>query len=323
MHRWVWALLLLTAACQVTAAPRPARLAVVMPFAKNATHKVARNFAFWTTNVPCTLRRRAHRVHVTFIFHYAYFIDAAVQAQLEALWAAAPHACFDDVLYLSANHTEAQEAFGPTIGGCHQHYATFFRLHALGFEHWLQLEPDVVPVRSGWLTRIVEEVHANRKCVRWWVQGSAASYEAPRISQGERTDGVFLNGNALYCVNAAVLAYLRDVLAQFPFAGCYGACTLKSSARPVRPSRRPAADASRCSAAAAGARCAVGSRGFRLGSVPVSHVGSQPRTVCGPAAPVPPRGLGCRLRLLRHGAGARCRGHQEPEPHAGAHQAVF
>jgi hypothetical protein len=225
--RLLLAAALLLAACTPGAArvravrARDARLAVVMPFTSDNVHKIQRNFGFWKASSPChLLRKAAFHVHVTFVFQNNRVIDAPQERRLAELWAATEHACFDDVLYLSANQTAAQEQ-GQTIGGCHQHYNSFTTLHALGFDHWLQFEPDVIPVRADWLTRLAEEVHYNRGCGRWWIEGTPPSYEAHRVTNGARVDGIVFNGNALYCLNEEVLAFVADIQAQFPPVGCH------------------------------------------------------------------------------------------------------
>jgi hypothetical protein len=198
-------------------------LAVVMPFTSSNVHKIQRNFDFWVANPPChLLRQRRQRVRTTFVFQNNLVIDGRLRLVLQAMWANTTGAekCFDNVLYLSANQTAEQEQ-GQTVGGCYQHYNSFESLHALGFDHWLQMEPDVIPVRPDWLTRITEEVGVNTGCSHWWILGTPPSYEPHRVTHSQRTDGTTFNGNAMYCLNAEVLQFVKDIQAQYPPVGCH------------------------------------------------------------------------------------------------------
>jgi hypothetical protein len=207
--------------------PPASRVAVVMPFIGSQVARVKKSLLHWRAQPPCDdggAALAALGVSVTFVFHFNAFIDAPLQASLTQAWeqGASPEAarCFaGGVQFVSANQTQEQEA-DRTTGGCWQHHRTFRAMHAAGFQHWLQYEPDVLPVRPNWLLRVAQEAAPNEDCARWWVQGSPPAYEPLRVTHGERIDGFILNGNALYCLNAEVLRFLDVVTAQYPPVAC-------------------------------------------------------------------------------------------------------
>lgn len=160
-----------------------------------------------------------HRV--AFIFQFNRVLSPAAQRDLEAVWSVSGGAqCFTEVLFVSVNQTDAQEA-NVIEASCHQHYRTYAQVLAQGYNHWFQYETDVLPVRTGWLDRVVEEAARNGDCERWWVQGASWGYVPAPVTRHQRLDGIMLNGNALYCINQEVLGYLEDVVEQFSPIGCH------------------------------------------------------------------------------------------------------
>jgi hypothetical protein len=210
-----------------------------MPFTEALLPRLPRTFEFWRRNPPCDDASVAalRALNVSFIFQCNRVITPPLARQLRALWASlgegVTHCFGGGALLLSANQTDEEEA-NKIVAGCHQHYNTFAALHARGFDHWLQYETDVLPVRPGWLARVADEASRNAGCARWWVQGAEQGYSLPTVSKRPRIDGGMLNGNALYCINAEVLAYLDDVKAQFPPIGCHDNPRRAANARPLR-----------------------------------------------------------------------------------------
>ena len=158
---------------------------------------------------------------VAFIFQFNRVLSPAARRDLEAVWSVSGGAqCFSEVLFVSVNQTDAQEA-NVIEATCHQHYRTYAQVLAQGYSHWFQYETDVLPVRTGWLDRVVEEAVRNGDCERWWVQGASWGYNPAPVTRHQRVDGIMLNGNALYCINQEVLGYLEDVVEQFSPIGCH------------------------------------------------------------------------------------------------------
>ena len=59
------------------------------------------------------------------------------------------------------------------IGPAIQFYNTFDILKKEGFDHWFQMEPDVLPIRGGWASKIYSLAAANtRACEEWIMLGS-------------------------------------------------------------------------------------------------------------------------------------------------------
>jgi hypothetical protein len=218
---WLLAAMLAVACVLPSSASQLPALAVTMPFTSGLLPRIPRTFDFWRQYPPCdTTRPRAQ--NVSFVFQFNRVITEDLRRELEALWASLGDAsrCFASLLFVSVNQTDEQES-NKIVAGCHQHYNTFAQMRSLGFQHWLQYETDVLPVRANWLQRIADEAERNDGCTRWWVQGASQGYNLATVTTHERVDGVMLNGNALYCINDEVLAYLEDVKSQFPPIGCH------------------------------------------------------------------------------------------------------
>ena len=79
--------------------------------------------------------------------------------------------------FISAELSEEDDVhpFGP----CIQFYKMFDFLRDLGYDHWLQYEPDVSPVQNGWGDRLLELAANNQGCRNWWQLGSVPMYPNP------------------------------------------------------------------------------------------------------------------------------------------------
>ena len=260
--------LLLLLAFAGSARTSSAQLAVTLPFTEELLPRLPLVFERWRLQAPCTSVSFAAEHNVSFVFQFNRVITPALRRSLDALWSAAGDAsqrCFSSVLFLSANQSDAQEAH-KILAGCYQHYGTYRQLQRLGFQHWLQYESDVLPVRPNWLARLADEAARNGRCHRWWVQGAAQAYNLSTVTKGERLDGVMLNGNALYCISDDVLSYLDDVQARFPPAGCHDAPRRANAGRwASQRSRLPSASVS-SQPAAAGAAASTRQRRRTSGS---------------------------------------------------------
>jgi hypothetical protein len=189
-----------------------------MPLTVELLPRLPRTFEFWRRHPPCS---KAMQQRVAFIFQFNRLLTPASRRNLEVVWASAGGTrCFSEVLFLSLNQTDAQEA-NVIEASCHQHYRTYTQILEQGYSHWLQYETDVLPVRAGWLERVADEAERNGDCERWWVQGATWGYIPAPVTRQRRVDGIMLNGNALYCVNQEVLEYIDDVVEQFSPIGCY------------------------------------------------------------------------------------------------------
>ena len=217
---WLFRLICVLASLtpQSLAGSEQVALAVVMPLTVELLPRLPRTFEFWRRHPPCS---KPMQQRVAFIFQFNRFLTPASRRNLEVVWASSGGArCFSEVLFLSLNQTDAQEA-NVIEASCHQHYRTYTQILEQGYSHWLQYETDVLPVRAGWMERVADEAARNGDCERWWVQGATWGYVPAPVTRQRRVDGIMLNGNALYCVNQEVLAYIDDVVEQFSPIGCY------------------------------------------------------------------------------------------------------
>jgi hypothetical protein len=210
--------------------------AVVVPFVWCQLQlRLAPNLRAWAANPPCDAGDAAQlaasgTLSLVFYFnrdleHVAELGGASGVPSLEALWASLGPAqrCFaGGVRFLSARLSAAENQY--PVGTCIQFYGAFDVLRAMGFDHWLQLEPDVLATRPGWGTRVAQLAAQNVGCRHFWQAGSRPQYANahdfnPRVDNGTSTDA-HLNGNSLYCLADARFAdYLARVQAASPH-GC-------------------------------------------------------------------------------------------------------
>ena len=99
-------------------------------------------------------------------------------------------------------------------GSCVMFYELFTTLESQHFQHFMWMEPDVLPVQTHWLERMTEEVADNAQCQRWWIKGSN-----PRCARWygrirDRRD-YHLNGNALYSLGSSRFSDFRQRVIDF------------------------------------------------------------------------------------------------------------
>jgi hypothetical protein len=141
--------------------------------------------------------------------------------------------CFSGGMRFLYGNIEHKVAMAHPDGTCAQFYALFVALRGVA-ETFFIMEPDVTPIRPGWLTELVRLAEPNpttvasRRGSHFWILGSVSrcdgSYGDIRVRQD-----LHINGNALYRVgDPAFDEYLRRVRAFFPahnalrvaFPGC-------------------------------------------------------------------------------------------------------
>ena len=227
-------LLALTTRLNHQGSPQP-RIALVVPFVWcQVDSRLARSLAAWTTHLPCSTPAALH-ASLSLVFLYNQDLEAVDSLggasgvpQLSALWASlgpAVQACFrGGVHYLSARVPPQLNSY--PLGTCVQFYSTFGLLRSMGFDHWQQLEPDVVPLRANWAHRIAELAAANQPgCSLFWQAGSYPTYVKQGGGVQEESGGgggvdLHLNGNSLYCLADTRLdGYLSRVQQASPH-GC-------------------------------------------------------------------------------------------------------
>jgi hypothetical protein len=200
-----------------------AAVAVVMPVVPCQLHqRLTANLRSWQLTPPCDPAKLHHLREFGTLSLVFYFngnladrapasagADAgqSVHDMLSALWnSLGPHrACFDGgVHYVSANLTEHEDKY--PVGTCLQFHRAFPLLRNLGFDHWLLMEPDVLPIRPSWGVRIAELAAGNRHCRSFWQAGSVPvfkdeSYDVLHLKdKAHYKADTHLNGNALYCL---------------------------------------------------------------------------------------------------------------------------
>lgn len=221
--------LLLVAAARLTpAAPAPA-LALLLPFTSCQLPLLAASLALWAQHPPCLDPPKAR---VALFFYYNGDLAAgegpAALAEASRLWASlAPlHRCFPGgVTVLGANLSAAQDKY--PVGTCLQFTRAFPLLRGSGFEHFLLLEPDTVPIRADWAAPLVRLAAGNAGCRAFWQAGSVPVFkdalsDTRHLTRPEHyIADTHLNGNSLYCLADGGL---EEFVARSQLATRHGFC---------------------------------------------------------------------------------------------------
>jgi hypothetical protein len=205
-----------------------AKVAVVIPMTRGqAFQRLPHTLEKWKITRPCVpgVVKSASTLSLVFNYDGDLSQSVGVKRQIQSIWNGVPSevkSCFHSLHFLSSNLSAAETKY--PIGPCLQFKRTFPMLEKLGFSHWLQFEPDVEPVRSGWGTRLIDLSEQNAACRDWWQLGSSPMYESENDGVSiEDNLGVdlHLNGNALYCLNSLAFDdYRTRVSLSFPQDGC-------------------------------------------------------------------------------------------------------
>ena len=96
-----------------------------------------------------------------------------LQRTLIEAWNSLPHhRCFAGGLRFLDNR---KGELNHVEGSCVMFYDLFAKLEQQHYQHFMWMEPDVLPVQKNWLERLTEEVADNTQCQRWWIKGSNPS----------------------------------------------------------------------------------------------------------------------------------------------------
>ena len=198
------------------------KIAVVIPFIGVQTWKVLHSWTkTWNRYPACSSLRQGLRApfSATLFLYYdqaleggqaeaeGYYNSSLLQHTLLTAWHSLPHQhCFTggiqfiDMRKGDLNHIE---------GSCVMFYDLFTILESQHYQHFMWMEPDVLPVQHSWLERMTEEVADNVQCQRWWIKGSNPRCASWYGRIRDRRDYHF-NGNALYCLGSDRFADFRQ-----------------------------------------------------------------------------------------------------------------
>ena len=205
------------------------KVAVVIPFVRcQISERLPQTLKSWETFPPCLQNTtRVGELHVIFQYNGNLETEPVVLDTLRRLWfGLSPdvRSCFQHVEFSSAalDQREDRYPFGP----CVQFYRTFDTLRTSGYDHWLQIEPDVNPIQFGWGSRLLELARENRNCEQWWQLGSSAMYPNvvdKLLIRGVVSVDMHMNGNSVYCLKSKDYDEFRSrVIKTFAPSGCIG-----------------------------------------------------------------------------------------------------
>jgi len=211
------------------------RLAIVMPFIASQIDRLTSNMKLWEPYRACQLTENGERVINTvetdLVFYFDKDLETApaledgrrIEEYFTQFWqnfAPAITKCFRKIDFLSAKLTDAQNRHPD--GPCVQH----FKLHHLlrgKYDHFFQMEPDVLPIQDDWLDGLAYEVTLNGpNCDHWWMKGSMSRCDGRYGLIAKRRD-FHINGNAMYCLgDPRFLDFFRRVQAFYPAGAATG-----------------------------------------------------------------------------------------------------
>lgn len=196
-----------------------ARLLVEVPFTAADVSVILRTHVLWSRFPPCTSSLHKDRTGLLFLFNGRCEDSSACEQVKQRLTQYA--SCFGDVRVQDARLSSREDRYDKLrrsaswVAGPNN---LFHRAVAIAqsarYTHMFQLEPDVLPIRAGWLDRAQCLASISDQA---WVIGSALRANCTR----EETTGTcvqlpeefagHINGNAIYAVgDAAFASYLRS-----------------------------------------------------------------------------------------------------------------
>ena len=210
-----------------------ARVLVEIPFTAADVPLLLRTHAVWSQFAPCASTSQSASAGLLFLFNGRCEADKAcgrVQQFIQSI-PTSVRGCFGDIRLRDARLSGRADVYDKqrrsakwSAGPNNVFYrATAMARHS-GYTHLLQMEPDVLPFRVGWLDR----AHCIAALSEAWVIGSALQANCTR----EETTGQcvalpddiaeHINGNALYAVGeSAFMSYLHETrqgkLGRMPF----------------------------------------------------------------------------------------------------------
>lgn len=162
-----------------TAPPRP--LLVFVPFTSADVPALVRGHELWQQTLPCAadgLTAPASRPGLLYLFNGRCGTNASDScAQVtRAVRETAATSCFRSVVVRGAHLSGKEDRYDKqrrsaawTAGPNNLFHKAAAKARRLGYWYMLQLEPDVLPLRPGWLDHVVCMTHLSDA----WVVGSA------------------------------------------------------------------------------------------------------------------------------------------------------
>lgn len=193
--------------------------AVVRPFTeKDASlfmHNMMRHREVWQSG--CRKKDDFDKVDLIFYFNKEISSSMPLFSQLSQLVQSNATACFHNVKFLSARLSEEEDGY--PRGCCHQFFKLFLnqelRAELGSYQSVFLMEPDVYPMKPGWLDKIVEEA-VWMKSSGLWVSGPV--YDIRDVPEDHRFlpwySDQHINGNAIYNFDDdSYFTFLQDAYA--------------------------------------------------------------------------------------------------------------
>ncbi|EME31692.1 uncharacterized protein Gasu_10710 [Galdieria sulphuraria] len=214
-------------------------LIMVIPFTSGQIERVLHMLSLFERVPPCRPQGRPVRHLPTVLFYYHASLETHfgkwIQQNISQVWNALPISirdCFSyDILWKSANLTGIRDLYSKWdseaySAGTNNMFYGIMRDCSITrkYQYMFYCEPDVSPIRSGWLDKLVELSLLSDQHKVWMIGSVYMGHDFGAVIswalQYTRTAWKHLNGNALYRLgDASFLRYLYYVEKKYyPFS---------------------------------------------------------------------------------------------------------
>lgn len=177
--------------------------AIVIPFISRQLPRLSLHLTAWSKHVACD--QRVTSLSSNIVIRLLFYSDEGqisrhAKTRLEAIFndIGASKGCFSggwDMIYGAVPKAINNHA----CGACYQFYKVF-RILKGRYDYFFLMEPDILPIRSGWLTALYMETVIVSPGQDFWIKGSNQKCSRYYGDIARRRDW-HINGNALYKVD--------------------------------------------------------------------------------------------------------------------------
>jgi len=226
------------------------QLAIVMNFFDKQIDDLLANLDTWSTRSPCAsadYEEGSLPGVSTVVFYrdtpWSRHNGRSLRNKILLKWKELQN----NVQFKTCPHTAGEPLFLDGHGGdgelsypdlpCEKFYEAFSKLErvdlgngTVGFDFWMNMEPDLRPIRAGWGDALQSECHTDGFPLTphvWWQKGSLARCHIGKAAY--TVSGHHMNGGALYRLKAPQFDRYRQLVQSFyrppdfgKAAGCYG-----------------------------------------------------------------------------------------------------
>jgi hypothetical protein len=201
-------------------------LALVMPYFPSQLSRVRNAVAKWMETPACAGSGGiADAVFVQTVADYAFKNPSELQLQQSQVLNLTSN-CFRSILF----YTLAIPAkWDNRVDGSSYVFYALLNLLSKRYGHMLLFEPDVIPLKPGWLDVAASHAASNACCASFWQTGSAPMCEYDFYGANNARTDFHINGNSLYCLGDPAFGEYRTRVQSYYTLGFPGSSTGKTA----------------------------------------------------------------------------------------------